>query len=52
MKNKLFLLSIITSHLIADTFINPLPNSAKSIDNGGVKSAIDAYKDHHEVAGA
>jgi hypothetical protein len=47
MKNKLFLLSIITSTAIisANTFTNPLPNSVKSIDNGGIKHAIDAYKD-------
>ena len=46
MKKKLILLSLISSSILsADAFINPLPNSVKSIDNGGTKSAIDAYKD-------
>jgi hypothetical protein len=31
--------------LLADTFTNPLPTSVKATDNGGVKQAIDAYKD-------
>jgi hypothetical protein len=45
MKKQFFLSLTLSSCLFADTFINPLPNSVKSIDNGGVKSAIDAYKD-------
>jgi hypothetical protein len=44
--NKIIYLNILASSILsADTFINPLPNSVKSIDNGGVKSAIDAYQD-------
>jgi hypothetical protein len=43
---KYLSISLLTSTiLIGDSFINPLPNSVKSIDNGGTKSAIDAYKD-------
>jgi hypothetical protein len=42
---KIITLSLMSSILLADTFTNPLSNSVKSIDNGGVKSAIDAYKD-------
>jgi hypothetical protein len=45
MKKELILLSFVSSMLLADTFINPLPNSVKATDNGGTKSAIDAYKD-------
>jgi hypothetical protein len=45
MKKQLILLSLVSSVLLADTFINPLPASVRSIDNGGVKQAIDAYKD-------
>jgi hypothetical protein len=45
MKKQLILLSFVSSMLLADTFINPLPNSVKATDNGGSKSAIDAYKD-------
>ena len=45
MKKQLFLSLALYSCLFADTFINPLPNSVKSIDNGGTKSAIDVYKD-------
>ena len=43
---KIILLSSISAFVLsANTFINPLPVSVKAIDNGGVKSAIDAYKD-------
>lgn len=46
MKNKLIGISICISALLsADTFVNPLSNSMKAIDNGGAKQAIDAYKD-------
>jgi hypothetical protein len=45
MKKQLILLSFVSSILLADTFINPLPASFRSIDNGGTKQAIDAYKD-------
>jgi hypothetical protein len=45
MKKQLILLSFVSSILLADTFTNPLPASVKATDNGGVKSAIDAYKD-------
>jgi hypothetical protein len=40
-------LSIIlcSSFLYSNEILNPLPSSARAIDNGGVKSAIDAYKD-------
>ena len=44
MKN-LFILSLITTGLLADSFTNPLPNSVRAIDNGGSLQAIDAYKD-------
>jgi hypothetical protein len=42
---KIIFLSIVVSGLLADSFTNPLPASVKATDNGGVKSAIDAYKD-------
>jgi hypothetical protein len=44
---KVLLLNLISINLIfgSDTFINPLPTSVKSIDNGGTLQAIDAYKD-------
>jgi hypothetical protein len=42
---KLLMISVIASGLLADSFINPLPNAVKAIDNGGTLSAIDAYKD-------
>lgn len=45
MNKKFLLLSIFTTILSAEIFINPLPASVKSTDNGGVKQAIDAYKD-------
>jgi hypothetical protein len=45
MKKQLILLSFVSSMLLADTFTNPLPASVKATDNGGVKQAIDAYKD-------
>jgi hypothetical protein len=46
MKSKIFLINILVASILsADTFINPLPSSSKAIDNGGVKQAIDAYKD-------
>lgn len=45
MKKQLILLNFISSMLLADSFINPLPSSVRSIDNGGIKQAIDAYKD-------
>lgn len=46
MKIQLILLISISSILFADTFINLLPASVRSIDNGGAKQAIDAYKDN------
>jgi hypothetical protein len=42
---KIFILSVIASGLIADTFTNPLPLSFRAVDNGGTLQAIDAYKD-------
>ena len=45
MKKQLMLFSFISSLVLADTFTNPLPASVKATDNGGSKSAIDAYKD-------
>lgn len=60
MKNSIKL-SIVVSTMIINlnaevisttVFTNPLPNNFKSSDNGGLLPAIDAYQDHHEVAGA
>jgi hypothetical protein len=44
MKYSIITLSLLTTLVFAD-FINPLPASVKALDNGGVKQAIDAYKD-------
>lgn len=41
---KSVLLSLVLSSLMYG-FVNPLPNSSKSIENGGTLSAIDAYQD-------
>ena len=45
MKKQLFFINLMSSMIFADGFINPLPASFRSIDNGGTKQAIDAYKD-------
>jgi hypothetical protein len=45
MLKNLIIISLSSSMLLAETFINPLPNSVKSIENGGALQAIDAYKD-------
>lgn len=41
---KSLILSVILSSLMYG-FVNPLPNSSKSTENGGTLSAIDAYQD-------
>ena len=45
MKYSLIVLSFMSAITFADTFTNPLPSSVKSIDNGGILYATDAYKD-------
>ena len=45
MKKILLSVCTATAILAATSFTNPLPNSVKATDNGGVLQAIDAYKD-------
>jgi hypothetical protein len=45
MNKSIYISLLLASILSADIFTNPLPASVKATDNGGVKQAIDAYKD-------